>query len=86
MLFWLGALALVTSCLSLVLQLIKTYKTKSASDLSLWMLLNFLLCSLAWVGYGVVTNDGLVYLTNLFTALCSLFLLLFKYRYREKCK
>jgi MtN3 and saliva related transmembrane protein len=81
---WIGFLAFFTSCISLIPQILRTYKTKSVEDLSFLMLLNFLVCSVSWVVYGMMLNAFSIWLTNIFMSLSSLFLLILKCKYRVK--
>lgn len=59
-----GLIASITSIIGLTPQVYKTYKTKSAADVSMLMLVNFLICSIAWVGYGVLTEVYFVVVSN----------------------
>ncbi|MBQ7524179.1 MAG: PQ-loop repeat-containing protein, partial [Alphaproteobacteria bacterium] len=49
-----GYVALVTTIIGLMLQIYKTYKTKSARDLSSLMLWNCFVCASSWLIYGVI--------------------------------
>jgi MtN3 and saliva related transmembrane protein len=59
-----GAIASITSVIGFLPQIYKNHKTKSVEDLSALMLLNFFLCSLAWMVYGVLTDSLYVLITN----------------------
>lgn len=77
-----GLMAFITSTISLFPQIIKTYQSKSAADLSALMLLNFFICSVCWLCYGLMTNDLAVWLTNLVMVICSLILGYLKLKYK----
>jgi MtN3 and saliva related transmembrane protein len=77
-------LATFTSTISLVPQIYKTYKTKSASDLSTWMLINFVICSISWVVYGYLINSKTVLFTNILMSIFSFILAYFKWRYKDE--
>jgi MtN3 and saliva related transmembrane protein len=77
-----GFIASFTSTISLVPQIYKTYKTKSVKDLSLIMLINFFLCSISWVVYGILTDTKSVLITNIIMTLFSLIMLVFKIKYQ----
>lgn len=77
-----GFIASFTSTISLVPQIYKTYKTKSVEDLSLIMLINFFLCSISWVIYGILTDTKSVLITNVIMTLFSLIMLIFKIKYQ----
>jgi MtN3 and saliva related transmembrane protein len=70
-----GYLACVTSIIGLLPQIYKTYKTKTANDLSMLMLINYLICSAAWIVHGLYADLLFVVFSNivgLFTSLISI--------------
>lgn len=77
-------IAIFTSTISLVPQIYRTYKSKSVEDLSLLMLFNFLICSVAWVAYGILTDSLSVLLSNLVMIIFSALLLFFKFKFKGK--
>ncbi|MFK7973305.1 MAG: SemiSWEET family sugar transporter [Rickettsiaceae bacterium] len=77
----LGFIASFTSVISLVPQIIKSYRTKSVSDLSILMLINFLICSVCWTIYGVLIDATSVWVTNIIMTVFSFVLLIFKHKY-----
>lgn len=85
-LFLIGSIASITSTISLLPQIYQTYKTKSAKDLSLAMLINFFICSTAWIAYGFLTETISVWLTNVIMTIFSVALIVMKIRYEEKPK
>lgn len=76
-----GFLAVITSTISLVPQVIQSFRTKSVKDLSVWMLWNFLISSVLWLFYGVMLTSAAVVLTNVIMTLFSIWLLLLKFKY-----
>ena len=70
-----GIIASVTSVVGFLPQIYKNQKTKSVQDLSVLMLLNFSICSLAWMLYGGLTNSPYVLVTNVAGLCASCFLL-----------
>ncbi|MBP5190983.1 MAG: PQ-loop repeat-containing protein [Opitutales bacterium] len=48
-----GGIAFVTTVIGLLPQVIKSYRTKSVGDLSMFMLLNCWVCAFAWLVYAV---------------------------------
>ena len=64
-------------------QVIKTWKSGSAKDLSLGMFSFFCFGVLLWLIYGIIINDLPVILANLFTLLLASSLLYFKLRFRN---
>lgn len=79
-----GALAAITSTISLVPQIYKSLKTKSVSDLSILMLINFLATSLLWMVYGFMIASAAVTIANIIMTLFSLWMLLLRYKYSPK--
>lgn len=67
-----GMIALITTIIGLIPQIYKTYVTKSADDLSMIMLINCFVCSVAWTIYGILVEDTTVILANAFLGLCSI--------------
>lgn len=82
--FIMGTLACLTSTISLIPQIYKTYQTKSVEDLSSVMLWNFCICSLLWIVYGFTTDSATVWITNIIMLVCSIILVVFKLKYTGK--
>jgi MtN3 and saliva related transmembrane protein len=64
-------------------QVVKTWKSGSAKDLSLGMFSFFCFGVLLWLIYGIIINDVPVIVANLFTLILASSLLFFKLRYKE---
>lgn len=79
----LGLLAGTLTTISFVPQVIKTWKTKSAEDLSLGMYIIFCLGVLLWLIYGIVISDLPVIVANVVTLILALTLLYFKIFYSK---
>jgi MtN3 and saliva related transmembrane protein len=60
-----GTTALVTSFIGLIPQIYKAYVTKSSKDISMLMLANYTLCSVAWIGYGLLNGSDFVLSSNI---------------------
>jgi MtN3 and saliva related transmembrane protein len=73
-----------TAVLSLVPQIIHSYKTKSVDDISILMLLNLTVSSISWTIYGIMIHDMPVFWTNVLLGLGSCIMLAFKKQYRSK--
>ena len=78
----LGAGALTT--ISLLPQVIKTYKSKSAKDLSLSTFWLFWSGVLLWAIYGIIEKDIPVMAANILTLILATILLFFKFRFRNQ--
>ncbi|MEL6223886.1 MAG: SemiSWEET transporter [Cyanobacteria bacterium J06626_14] len=63
-------------------QLIKTWRSKSAGDISWSMLITLCLGIVLWLVYGVYVHDIPVILANIVTLLLTSFILILKIRYR----
>jgi MtN3 and saliva related transmembrane protein len=64
-------------------QVLKTWKSRSAKDLSLGMFSLFCLGVAMWLVYGIAVNDIPVIAANLLTLLLASTLLFFKLRFRQ---
>lgn len=76
-----GILALITSLVGLLPQSIKAFKTRSTRDISMGMLLNFLVCSAAWIVYGSFIHSGFVVFSNILGLATCLVLVFQKLHY-----
>jgi MtN3 and saliva related transmembrane protein len=63
-------------------QVIKTWKSGSAKDLSLGMFAFFCFGVLLWLIYGIIIGDLPVIVANLFTLILSSSILYYKLRYK----
>ena len=63
-------------------QVIKTWKSGSAKDLSLGMFSFFCLGVVLWLAYGILKHDVPVIVANLMTLLLASTLLFFKLRFK----
>ena len=77
----LGFVAGALTSVSFWPQLWKTWRTKSAGDVSLGMLLTFSVGVLLWLLYGVLLEAWPIILTNMITVLLTLTILILKLRY-----
>lgn len=72
-----------TAVISLLPQIIQSYKTKSVDDVSMLMLLNLTVASVSWTLYGALTADKPLLVTNLLLTVGSLILVVLKRKYRS---
>ncbi|MDR1333052.1 MAG: hypothetical protein LBJ69_01460 [Holosporales bacterium] len=79
-----GAVASVTTVVGIVPQIYKAYKTRSMGDVSTAMLVNYFLCSVSWLVYGVVTNSTYVAVSNVICVVTSIISLYQKRKYGKK--
>ncbi|WNJ20791.1 SemiSWEET transporter [Pontibacter sp. G13] len=76
-----GIVAGICTTAAFLPQVIKTWKTKSAEDLSLGMFLLFVIGILLWLSYGIILEDIPLILANSLTLILASTLLYFKIRY-----
>ena len=79
----LGLVAGMCTTISFLPQVIKTWKTRSAKDLSLGMFSLFCIGVVLWLIYGIMVMDIPVIAANFVTLLLSTTLLIFKIRFKE---
>ena len=80
----LGYFAGFLTTVSLVPQVVKTWKTKSVNDFSLGMLLIWLTGILCWVAYGILTNAEPIVVWNMSTLLLAGSILAMKIKFKNK--
>ncbi|HYF67391.1 MAG TPA: SemiSWEET transporter [Ohtaekwangia sp.] len=80
----LGLIAGFLTTASFLPQVIKTWKTRSAKDLSLGMFSLFCLGVALWLVYGFMVNDIPVIAANLITLMLASTLLFFKLRWKNQ--
>jgi MtN3 and saliva related transmembrane protein len=80
----LGMAAGSISAITFLPQVIKTWKTKSAGDISLLMFTFATISVLMWLAYGIILRDIPIIYTNSLVLICSLIMLYFKFRFRKK--
>lgn len=80
----LGMAAGSISAVTFLPQVIKTWKTKSADDISLLMFTFATVSVIMWLIYGIILRDVPIIYTNSLVLVCSLIMLYFKFRYSNK--
>jgi MtN3 and saliva related transmembrane protein len=78
-----GIAAGILTSISLLPQLIKIIKEKKANDISVFMLIILLSGLCAWVWYGILKEDLPVIVTNSFSMLVNLLVIIFTIRYKN---
>jgi MtN3 and saliva related transmembrane protein len=79
----LGLVAGALTTIAFIPQVIKTYQSRSAKDLSLGMFLIFCTGTVCWFSYGILIDNLPIIAANAITlALCGV-LLFFKFTYKE---
>jgi MtN3 and saliva related transmembrane protein len=80
----LGLAAGTITSITFLPQVIQIWKTKSAKDLSLQMLLLLILGVSMWLTYGILVLDTAIIYTNSMVLAMSLIMLYFKFRFGKK--
>lgn len=78
----LGLAAGTITSITFLPQVIKIWKTRSAKDLSLMMLLLLMAGVLLWLTYGLLIKDAAIIYTNSMVLAMSMILLSFKLKYK----
>ena len=76
-----GILAGSLTTVAFLPQLVKVWRTRSTSDISLGMFSTFCLGVALWLAYGVLRNDPVVIVANLITLILALGILFFKMKH-----
>ncbi len=79
----LGITAGILTTIAYLPQLIKTWQSKSAGDISWTMLIVLCLGIILWLAYGLAIHDLPILLANIFTLLLAGVILVLKIRYRN---
>ena len=79
---FLGLLAATLTTSAFLPQMLKTWKTKSARDVSYTMLITFILGVFLWLIYGFYRGDVAIILANGITLILNLMILWLKIKYR----
>lgn len=77
----LGLLAATVTTSSFLPQVIKTWKSKSAKDVSFAMLITFITGVSLWLIYGIFRHDLAIILANFVTLILNLLILWLKIKY-----
>ena len=78
-----GFLAALLTTLAFLPQLYKTWKTKSADDVSLIMLIVFLTGLIFWIIYGLKINSIPILIANIITFVFNISILILKITYSK---
>ncbi|MDR2628466.1 MAG: hypothetical protein LBC30_00490 [Puniceicoccales bacterium] len=81
-----GTVAFLLSCVSLIPQIWKSFKTKSTGDISMLMLINYLVCSVCWIIYGCYVKSHPVIWSNVAMLVTSFISIVQKYYYDRKTR
>jgi MtN3 and saliva related transmembrane protein len=79
---YIGIAAGICTSISLVPQLVKLFKEKKAEDISLVMLCVLQFGLGVWLWYGIIKNDIPIIVTNSFSFLVTLLVIILSIRYK----
>jgi MtN3 and saliva related transmembrane protein len=80
---FLGLIAGTITSITFLPQVIQIWKTKSAKDLSLNMLLLLIIGVSMWLTYGLLVKDAAIIYTNSMVLIMSLIMLYFKWKFNK---
>ncbi len=78
-----GIVAGIFTSTSLMPQLIKTFKTKTAEEISLVMLITLMLGIGLWIYYGILRKDLPIIITNGFSFMLNVILIVLRVKYKK---
>ena len=78
-----GFSAALLTTIAFVPQLYKTWKTKSADDVSLFMLILFITGLICWIIYGLKINSIPILIANIITFIFNFSILVLKILYKK---
>ncbi len=78
-----GMIAGILTSMSLMPQLIKTFKTKTAEEISLVMLFTLMLGIALWIYYGILRKDLPIIIKNAFSFLLNVTLIGLRLKYKK---
>jgi len=79
---YIGFFAAFCTTIAFLPQALKVWKTKSTKDISLYMFIIFTVGVLSWLIYGISISDLPIILANAVTLILSLFILIYKIKYK----
>jgi MtN3 and saliva related transmembrane protein len=84
---WLGLVAGTLTSIAVVPQLVRTFRTRHARDLSIWQPLLLMTGMVLWLLYGICIRDLPLVAANGFSLVCYLLLVIMKIVFdREDCR
>jgi MtN3 and saliva related transmembrane protein len=79
----LGLFAGILTTISFLPQVIKTWKTKSAKDVSFGMVSIYIFGACMWLIYGFLSKDVPIIMTNFFGLVLNAIILFLKFKYKK---
>jgi MtN3 and saliva related transmembrane protein len=79
-----GTTAGILSCITFVPQVIKTWKLKSARDVSPVMFIVAIVSTLLWLVYGLLIESFSMIFTNIIVCILSIVMLVLQFKFKKK--
>lgn len=79
-----GIIAGVLTSASMIPQFIKLIQKKDSKDISIGMLVALIAGVGCWIWYGMLKDDLIIIITNTFSLLLNILILVFAVKYRSK--
>ncbi|MBK6345331.1 MAG: hypothetical protein IPF68_05240 [Bacteroidales bacterium] len=79
-----GTTAGILSCITFMPQVVKTWKLKSARDISPVMFVIAMVSTLLWLVYGILIGSFSMIFTNVIVCLMSVVMLVLYFRFRPR--
>ena len=83
---YIGIAAGVCTAVSLLPQLIKIIREKKAENISYFMIAILLLGLAGWIAYGFLRKDAPLILTNIFSFIVNVLMMIFSVKYKPSAK
>ncbi len=80
----LGYAACAVTALTFLPQVVKTWKEKSAKNVSLMMFLIAFVNEVMWIAYGVLRNDMVIIVTNVIMIIMCSVMISLKLKYKDE--
>ena len=78
-----GLIAACASAIAFLPQVIKTFRTKRAEDVSFYMIVVFMIASVSWLTYGLERSDFFIVSTNFIVLVLTITLAIMKVIYKK---
>ncbi len=78
---WIGFLAGFLTTVGFIPQVIKSYRTRHVTDVSLFQPIILLTGMAVWILYGIIQSDPAIIIANAIALLLNVFLVLLKIKY-----
>jgi MtN3 and saliva related transmembrane protein len=80
----LGYSACAVTALTFLPQVLKTWKEKSAKNVSLMMFVIAAINEIMWIAYGVLRDDMVIIITNVIMIIMAMIMISLKLRYKHE--